>query len=105
MGNRKYIRCLYVYNKIDMVTVEEVDKLARLPNSVVISVHAGLNLDYMLAKMWEYMGLVRVYTKRKGAAPDFEGPVVLSGQRDGITVDTCTSGISKVLSHKKWTAV
>lgn len=23
-GNRKYIRCLYAYNKIDTITIEEV---------------------------------------------------------------------------------
>jgi ribosome-interacting GTPase 1 len=24
-GNRKYVRCLYVYNKIDTISIEEVD--------------------------------------------------------------------------------
>ncbi|KAF0721262.1 hypothetical protein AaE_010110 [Aphanomyces astaci] len=36
-GNRKYIKCLYVYNKIDVVSIEDVDRLARLPHSVVIA--------------------------------------------------------------------
>lgn len=36
-GNRKYIKCLYVYNKIDVVSIQDVDRLARLPNSVVIA--------------------------------------------------------------------
>lgn len=35
-NNRSYIRCLYAYNKIDAITLEEVDELARLPNSIVI---------------------------------------------------------------------
>jgi hypothetical protein len=35
-GNRKYIRCLYVYNKIDCITIEEVDEFARRPHSLVI---------------------------------------------------------------------
>lgn len=35
-GNRVYLPCLYVYNKIDQVSIEEVDRLARLPNSVVV---------------------------------------------------------------------
>ena len=61
---------MYVYNKVDTITIEEVDKLAREPHSVVISVHAKLNLDYMLAKMWEHMGLIRIYTKKRGMAPD-----------------------------------
>ena len=37
-----------------------------------------LNLDRLLAKMWEEMGLVRVYTKPQGQQPDFSDPVVLS---------------------------
>lgn len=36
-GNRKYMKCVYVYNKIDVVGIDDVDKLARQPNSVVIS--------------------------------------------------------------------
>jgi len=31
-GNRKYVRCLYVYNKIDTLSIEEVDELARKPD-------------------------------------------------------------------------
>ncbi len=29
LGNRKYIRCLYCYNKIDQISLEEVNSLAR----------------------------------------------------------------------------
>lgn len=65
-GNRKYIKCLYVYNKIDSLSIEEVDYLARQPYSVVISVYMKLNLDEMLKRMWEMMGLMRIYTKKKG---------------------------------------
>lgn len=31
-GNRRYIKCLYCYNKIDAITMEEVEVLARQPN-------------------------------------------------------------------------
>ena len=94
-GNRTYVRCLYVYNKVDMVTLEDVDKLAREPCSVVISVKLQLNLDYLLSRMWDAMGLVRVYTKRRGCPPDCDEPVVLSEQRHGITIEAAASRISK----------
>ena len=68
-GNRKYIRCLYVYNKIDTLSIEEVDELARKPNSIVISVQLKLNIDVMLQAMWDYLGLIRIYTKRRGQPP------------------------------------
>ncbi|KAG7245911.1 hypothetical protein CRUP_018869, partial [Coryphaenoides rupestris] len=37
VGNRVYMPCLYVYNKVDQISIEEVDRLAHVPNSVVIS--------------------------------------------------------------------
>lgn len=97
-GNRKYVRCLYAYNKIDSISIEEIDALARQPHSVVISVKAQLNLDVLLARMWDYMGLIRIFTKRRGAPPDLEEPVVLSTQRPGgITVETATARVSREL--------
>ena len=85
-GNRKYVRCLYVYNKIDVLSIEEVDELAHLPHSVPISCVAGLGRDALLAKMWETMDLRRVYSKPIGGKPDFEDPVMLSAARGGATV-------------------
>lgn len=89
-GNRKYIRCLYVYNKIDCITIEEVDEFARRPHSLVISCMDGilLNLDKLLEKIWEYMQLVRVYTKKRGNPPDFKEPCVLTMGRNGCTVES-----------------
>lgn len=77
--------------------MEDVDELARKPNSVVISVRLNLNLDYLLEKMWEFMGLTRIYTKKKGGPPDLDEPVVLSSQREGITVEAACKSISKDL--------
>ena len=82
-GNRKYVRCLYVYNKIDVCTIEEIDEMARRPHSLVIGVHDKLNLDYLLKSIWDYMSLVRVYTKRKGEPPDLTEPVIISNDRTG----------------------
>lgn len=50
-GNRKYVRCLYVYNKIDVCSMEEVDAIARSPNSVPISCYQELNLDGLLRQV------------------------------------------------------
>jgi len=35
-ANRVYLPCVYVYNKIDQISIEEVDRIARQPNSVVV---------------------------------------------------------------------
>ncbi|KAI5698142.1 hypothetical protein M8J75_002234 [Diaphorina citri] len=34
-ANRVYLPCIYAYNKIDQISIEEVDRIARQPNSVV----------------------------------------------------------------------
>jgi ribosome-interacting GTPase 1 len=47
-GNRKYIKCLYVYNKIDTISIEEVDEISREALSACISVHMQLGLDILL---------------------------------------------------------
>eukprot|EP00455_Lapot_gusevi_P051135 TRINITY_DN755_c0_g1_i1.p1 TRINITY_DN755_c0_g1~~TRINITY_DN755_c0_g1_i1.p1 ORF type:complete len:367 (+),score=128.01 TRINITY_DN755_c0_g1_i1:108-1208(+) len=82
-GNRVYMRCLYVYNKIDTITIEEVDRLAHTEHSVVLSCQHRLNVEYLLEKIWEYLDLIRIYTKPKGQAPDLNIPVIL---RKGSTV-------------------
>ena len=93
----QYIKCLYVYNKIDTLSIEEVDELARKPHSVVISIYLNLNIDYMLQMMWKYMGLIRIYTKRRGQAPDINEPIVLSVKRDGLTVEAVCKSVSQEL--------
>lgn len=100
LGNRKYVKCLYIYNKVDMITIEDMDKLARQPNSLVCSVREELNLDYLLTRMWEEMGLVRVYTKKRGQAPDFTEPLVLSKFRHGINVEAACNEIHRSLVEK-----
>lgn len=94
---RKYVRCLYVYNKIDMLSIEQVDELARQPNSVVISVHKKWNLDGLLERIWQGLDLVRVYTKKKGMFPDFSDPMVITPQRGD---KTCTVGNAVGMLHK-----
>jgi uncharacterized protein len=57
LGTRKYIPCLYVYNKIDSISLEEVERLAKQDHSLVISCEMGLNLDYLVQCIWENLGL------------------------------------------------
>lgn len=108
-GNRQYIKCLYVYNKIDTITIEEVDQLAHEKHSVVISCEWGLNLgmflvaplftcsDFLVDKIWEYLDLVRVYTKKKGQPPSLQEPLIL---RNGSTVQDVCIMIHKDLVNK-----
>ncbi|XP_072337344.1 developmentally-regulated GTP-binding protein 2 isoform X2 [Scyliorhinus torazame] len=66
-----------VYNKIDQISLEEVDRLARQLHSVVISCEMKLNLDYLLEMLWEYLALICIYTKKRGERPDFSGAIIM----------------------------
>jgi len=96
-GNRRYVKCLYVYNKIDVCSIEEIDDIARRPNSIPASAGMNLNMDGLLEAIWEKMGLVRVYTKKVGGKPDFSEPVVLSADRGGVTVEHMCNQIHRSL--------
>ncbi|KNC85630.1 developmentally-regulated GTP-binding protein 2 [Sphaeroforma arctica JP610] len=95
-GNRIYVPALYVYNKVDQITLEEVERLARMPHSLVISCHWDLNLDRLIERIWNNLNLVRVYTKRKGVAPDFDDGIIL---RNGATVEHVCHSIHRTLAN------
>ncbi|KAI1721421.1 TGS domain-containing protein [Ditylenchus destructor] len=96
-GNRVYLKCLYVYNKIDQLTIEEVDRLARLPHTVVISCELNLNLDYLLEVIWEYLALIRIYTKKPGNPPDL-GPADGIILRGNATVEHACHALHRTLA-------
>jgi ribosome-interacting GTPase 1 len=86
------------------VSIEEVDRLAHLPNSVVIrfrkdlfefenycfvcSCNMKLNIDYMLESIWKLLNLIRIYTKKRGEKPDFDGGLII---RSNTTVEHVVS--------------
>eukprot|EP00920_Eleutheroschizon_duboscqi_P028900 GHVT01070163.1.p1 GENE.GHVT01070163.1~~GHVT01070163.1.p1 ORF type:complete len:218 (+),score=36.37 GHVT01070163.1:438-1091(+) len=76
-GNRLYVPCIYVMNKIDQITIEELEVINKMPHYSPVSAHHEWNLDGLLEKMWQYMNLVRIYTKPKGQIPDYNAPVIL----------------------------
>lgn len=47
--------------------------------------------------MWEYLGLRRVYTKKRGEFPDLSDPVVLTAGRHGYTVEALCKQLHKDL--------
>ncbi len=72
-----YIPALYVLNKVDAITMEELQVLDRLPNYVPISAYQGWNIEELLEKIWQYLDLTRVYTKPRGQIPDYSAPVII----------------------------
>lgn len=75
--HRKYIKCLYVYNKIDSVSLDFLDRLAREPQTVVMSCELGLGIQDVIERCWTELKLIRIYTKRKGIDPSFDEALIV----------------------------
>jgi ribosome-interacting GTPase 1 len=57
---------------------------------VPIAGKLGWNFDELLETIWEYLDLIRVYTKPKGEIPDYERPVILKRKKASVE-DFCNS--------------
>ena len=66
-GNRVYMPALYVINKIDQITIEELDLLDQIPNYVLISAHKVFNLiilrDGIWMNCWKEFGKNLIYSE------------------------------------------
>ncbi|KYQ99983.1 GTP-binding-like protein [Tieghemostelium lacteum] len=101
-GNRIYVPCIYVLNKIDAISIEELDLLDKIPHYVPISGHLEWNLDSLLEKIWEYLGLIRVYTKPKGQIPDYNEPVVIRGGEEASVEAFCNHIHNSIIKQFKY---
>ena len=68
--------------------------------SVPISSREWLNVDELIDKMWVTLSLVRVYTKPRGLAPDYNSPVVLRRGKCSIE-DFCNSIHKEIAKQMK----
>ncbi len=59
-GNRIYIPCIYCLNKIDQISIEELDVIYKIPHCIPISAHHKWNFDDLLEKIWDYLRLIRM---------------------------------------------
>lgn len=59
-----------------------------------MSCESDLNLDYLIDQIWYHLDLIRVYTKKRGEAPDFDGGLIL---KRNVTVEEVCRGIHKSL--------
>jgi len=103
-GNRVYMPGLYVLNKIDRLSLEELELLDRIPHYVPISAHLEWNLDELLEKMWAYLDLIRVYTKPKGQIPDYNSPVVMRSMHNSVE-DFCNRIHKQIIKQFKYALV
>lgn len=103
-GNRVYIPCIYLLNKIDQISIEELDIIYKIPHCVPISAHHKWNFDDLLEIMWDYLQLIRIYTKPKGQLPDYETPIVLP-QASRTIEDLCQKIHKTLIKEFKYALV
>ncbi|KAH9260595.1 hypothetical protein BASA81_001062 [Batrachochytrium salamandrivorans] len=83
-GNVVRIPCVYVLNKIDSISMEELDLIDQTPNYVPISAKDRWNLDDLLEESWNKLKLTRIYTKPRGMVPDYTMPVILRKKNPNV---------------------
>jgi ribosome-interacting GTPase 1 len=82
---------------VDTISIEEIDRLARQPNTIVVSCGLKLNLDYLLEQIWAYLQLIRVYTKKRGEPPNLSASNALI-LRKGCTVEHVCHSIHRTIA-------
>lgn len=103
-GNRKYIPAIYALNKIDSISIEELDIISRIPHAVPISAHHEWNFDSLLKKSWEYLDLIRIYPKPKGKPIDYDEPVILKSKKRTVE-DFCNAIHKEIIKKFKYAIV
>ncbi|KAH0471934.1 MAG: uncharacterized protein KVP18_002841 [Porospora cf. gigantea A] len=103
-GNRVYTPAIYVMNKIDQISIEELDIISQIPHYVPISAHHEWNLDGLIERIWEYLNLIRIYTKPRGQIPDYSSPVILKAAKPTVR-QFCTRIHKQLLEQFKYSWV
>ncbi|KAB8209729.1 50S ribosome-binding GTPase [Aspergillus parasiticus SU-1] len=94
--HRKYIRCLYVYNKIDSISLDFLDQLAREPHTAVMSCELDLGVQEVVERIWKELRLIRIYTKRKGEEPDFSEALIV---RSNSSIEDVCDNVHRTLKE------
>lgn len=99
-GNRVYMPAIYVVNKIDSITIEELDLFDSLPNWVPISADQEWNLDELKDRIWEKLGIIRVYTRPRNGMIDYNDPVILRRRREPLTIESFCKHIHRDMVNR-----
>ncbi|MFP4590298.1 MAG: OBG GTPase family GTP-binding protein [Halobacteriales archaeon] len=91
MANRVYLPSLVAVNKVDLVderyrpTLEaDLREQGLDPEAVAyVSAETGRGLETLCERLWDRLGLLRVYLREPGDDPDLEEPLIV---REGDTV-------------------
>ncbi|PSP82223.1 GTP-binding protein [Halobacteriales archaeon QS_1_68_17] len=95
MDNREYLPSIVAVNKADLIDADYLETVHdRLrehdiepEEAIFISAEQEQGLDALRERIWEELGLIRIYMDKPGRGVDYEEPLIL---REGDTVrDAC----------------
>ena len=74
-----------MYNKIDSVSLDFLDTLAREPNTFVMSCELDLGIEDVVERCWRELRLVGIHTKARSEPGSSEALIV----RSDSTIEDC----------------
>jgi small GTP-binding protein len=99
-GNKEYIPSLVVLNKADLLSKEELEKVKKkMKPDVVISADKRINLDKVRKKLFEKLGLLKIFLKEISKKADMDEPLIM---RKGCTIGDVCNKLHKDF-YKKFT--
>jgi ribosome-interacting GTPase 1 len=98
--NRVYIPCIYVVNKCDQLSQEQIAQYSKRPHTLCVSGQLNINLDTLVVRIWDYLNLIRVFTQPRGQSIDPE-PLVLYRHRCTVK-DFCEKIHTSILQSFKF---
>lgn len=81
ISNRVYLPSLTVINKVDLLTGDGLPE--KDENTIFISAENGIGLDKLKERVWEKLGLCRIFLKPQGRQADLENPLII---KEGLTI-------------------
>ncbi len=103
MENRVYIPSIVCFNKTDKVISSELEEIRKgRKDWIFVSAEERENLEKLREMIWQKLGLMRVYMKKRGKEPDREEPLIVeSGSTVHDVMDSLNKSFSKELSYAK----
>ncbi len=95
--SRKYMPLVNVVNKVDEIASSSASRRTPRNDTLFISADKGLGIEELKEKIWEKLGLVRVYLKRERTSEaDKDEPLIIKNDK---TVEDVLKKISNQMSQ------
>ncbi len=105
MDNRVYLPSMVTVNKVDLIEHDYAEKVRQdlrdhdidPDDAVFISAEKEKGLDALREKIWEELGLMRIYMDKPGRGVDYEEPLVLP---QGSTIEGACNHLGGELGQR-----